>query len=100
MPGELTISLSAEELASGSKEETATFGLFSMTANERLLTAGQDIDSNELRHGPHVAGYPLAEWFTWNWWRIRWELGRPSDQDGGSRWDFAHRMATVGDGYA
>ncbi len=100
MPGELTVSLSFEELASGSTEEKATFGLFSVTANERLLTAGLDIDSNELRHGPYVAGYPLAEWFAWNWWRIRWEIGRPSDQDGGGRWDFAHRMATVGEGYA
>ena len=100
MPNELTISLSTEELASGSSEEKATFGLFSVTANERLLTAGQDSDSDELRHGPYVAGYPLAEWFAWNWWRLRWELGRPSGRDAGRRWDFAHRMATVGEGYA
>jgi len=100
MPGELTVSLSTEELASGSPEERATFGLFSMTANERLLTAGQDSESDELRHGPHVAGYPLAEWLAWNWWKLRWELGRPSGQDARRRWDFAHRMATVGAGYA
>lgn len=100
MSGELTISLSTEELASGSSEEKATFGLFSVTANERLLTAGQDCESDELRHGPYVAGYPVAEWLSWNWWRLRWELGRPSGQDAGCRWDFAHRMATVGEGYA
>ena len=100
MPGELTVSLSSEELAFGSTEEKATFGLFSVTANERLLTAGQDIDSNELRHGPYVAGYPLAEWFAWNWWRIRWEIGRPSDRDSRRRWDFAHVMASIGEGYA
>ena len=100
MPDELTISLSTEELTSGSSEEKATFGLLSMTANERLLTAGQDSDSGELRHGPYVAGYPLAEWFAWNWWRLRSELGRPSGREAGRRWDFAHRMATVGEGYA
>ena len=100
MHGDLTVSLSSETLASGSVEERATFGLFVVTANDRLLTAGEDTDRSELRHGPHVAGYPLAEWLAWNWWRIRWEIGRPSDKDAGRRWDFAHRMVTVGEGYA
>ena len=45
-------------------------------------------------------GYPLAEWLAWNWWRLRWELGRPAGQDARRRWDFAHRVATVGEGYA
>ncbi len=100
MQSELTISLSSEELPSGSARERVTFGLFSMTANERLLTVGQDLESNELRHGPHIAGYPLAEWFIWNWWRIRWEGERPSAESARRRWEFAHSMATVGEGYA
>ena len=100
MSGKLIVSLFSEELPSGSAQERATFGLFSLTANERLLTAGQDIEGNELRHGPYVAGYPLAEWFVWNWWRIRWEGERPSGQDARRRWDFAHAMTTVGEGYA
>ena len=77
MLGDLNISLSCEELASGSAEERTTFGLFVMTANDRLLTGGEDASQKELRHGPHVAGYPIAEWFVWNWWRLRWEVGRP-----------------------
>ena len=100
MSGEVKMSLSSESLDSGSAEERATFGLFSMTANERLLTEGVDNLSREVRHGPHVSGYPLAEWIAWNWWRIRWEVGRPADPDAVSRWDFAHRLATIGDGYA
>ena len=100
MPNYLTISLSSENLAIGSAEERATFGLFAITANNRLLTEGVDTDRQELRHGPYVSGYPLAEWFAWNWWRIRWELGYPSDEKAAHRWDFAHRMSTVGDGYA
>ena len=40
MPGEVKMSLSIEALDSGSAEERATFGLFSMTANVRLLTEG------------------------------------------------------------
>ena len=94
------MSLSSENLDSGSAEERATFGLFSMTANERLLTEGVDNFERRVSHGPHVSGYPLAEWVAWNWWRIRWELGRPVDPDAVSRWDFAHRLSTVGDGYA
>ena len=100
MTGGLTLSLSVEKLASGSLLEQATFGLFSVIANERIMTAGQDIESDQLRHGPYVAGYPLAEWFAWNWWRLRCETARPSGTEVRHRWDFAHRMATVGDGYA
>ncbi len=100
MPGSLTISLTAESLDTGTLEEQATFGLFAVTANDRLLTAGEDTARRELRHGPHVSGYPLAEWLVWNWWRLRWEMVRPTYDDAGGRWDFAHRMATVGDSYA
>ena len=38
MRGDLTISLSSEELDSGSAEERATFGLFAVAANNHLLT--------------------------------------------------------------
>ena len=99
MSGEVKMSLSTEALDSGSAEERATFGLFSMTANERLLTEGVDTADQKLSHGPHVSGYPLAEWIAWNWWRLRWELDRPGAEDGACRWDFAHRMSTIGDGY-
>lgn len=96
----LTVSLSSEPLTAGAVEEQATFGLFAVTANDRLLTAGEDTEHGELRHGPHVAGYPLAEWLVWNWWRLRWEYGRPPDGETALRWDFSHRMATIGDGYS
>ncbi len=99
MLGDLNVSLSCEELAFGPAEERATFGLFAMTANDRLLTGGEDAGQKELRHGPHVAGYPIAEWFVWNWWRLRWEVGRPPAENTECRWDFAHRMSTIGEGY-
>lgn len=99
MSGEVKMSLSTEALDSGSAEERATFGLFSMTANERLLTEGVDTANQKLSHGPYVSGYPLAEWIAWNWWRLRWELDRPAAEDDACRWDFAHRISTIGDGY-
>ncbi len=58
------------------------------------------MDSRTLRHGPHVAGYSLAEWLIWNWWRLRWEIGHSSDEYSRRHWAFAHRLTTVGEGYA
>ena len=100
MSDEVTVSLSSEFLDFGSPEERATFGLFAMTANGHLLTAGEDVGTKELRHGPYVSGYPIAEWLVWNWWRLRWETGHPSNEDALFRWGFAHRMSTIGEGYA
>ena len=99
MSGDLVISLSSENLDSGPPEECATFGLFSVAANDHLLTEGVETESRVVRHGPYVSGYPLAEWLLWNWWRIRWEVRRPSEQNAARRWHFAHSLQTVGDGY-
>ena len=99
MSGELTISLAQEDLDTGSAEERATFGLLAITANDHLLTEGVEADSQSVRHGPYLAGYPLAEWFVWNWWRLMWEFGRPLDSSAIRRWRFSHCIQTVGDGY-
>ncbi len=103
MPHVLTIALSAltdEEASPDSAEERATLGLFTMTVNSRHLTMIEDTDRREFRHGPRLAAYPIAEWLVWNWWRLRWELGRPSEEKAAHDWDFAHRMAAIGGGYA
>ncbi|MBF0529338.1 MAG: hypothetical protein HQK55_08725, partial [Deltaproteobacteria bacterium] len=41
-----------------------------------------------------VSSYHLAEWFAWNWWRLRWEP-RTSAGD----WLFAHSLTAIGNGY-
>ena len=100
-PEELTFSLSAlaaEPCAPEPAEEQATFGLLTVTANGRPLTAIED--GREFRRGPHLAGYPLAEWLLWNRWRLRWEFARASRDEAAREWDFAHRMAAIGGGYA
>ncbi len=94
------VSIPQENLVYEAAEERATFGLFSVVANNHLLTEGAEVDKQELRHGPYVSGYPIAEWLAWNWWRLRWEVGRPSDEAAACRWNFAHRMSTIGEGYA
>lgn len=100
MPGELNIALSTETLDSGPPEEAATFGVFAITANDRLLTAGTDTATAARRHGPRVSGYPVAEWIAWNWWRLRWEGESPTARRAAREWSFAHRMSTIGGGYA
>ena len=91
----LTIDLVPAELAAGAPEEQATYGKLVVEANGRRLTEGVT-DTNELEAGPWVSGYHVAEWFASNWWRLRWEAD-PSERR--MDWDFAHRMATVGEGY-
>ena len=94
------VTIPQENLVYEAAEERATVGLFSVVANNHLLTEGAEVDKQELRHGPYVSGYPIAEWLAWNWWRLRWEIGHPSDENAVLRWNFAHRMSTIGEGYA
>ena len=92
---EMRIDLVPAELAAGTPEERATYGTLVMEANGRRLTEGVT-DTNELKAGPWVSGYHIAEWFALNRWRLRWETA-PGEHR--VDWDFAHCMATVGEGY-
>ena len=100
MPDNLTILLHPEDLSEGSPEERATFGIFSVVANNSLLTTGLDTEREQFQRGPYVPGYPIAEWLAWNWWRLRWELGRPSESSATMRWEFTHKMSSIGEGYS
>lgn len=93
----LTLSVVPETLDLGSEEERATFGAFVLEANGWRLTEGVGVDENELRPGPYVSGYHVAQWLAWNWWRLRWE-SRPVGE-AGREWDFAHRLSSIGEGY-
>src|SRR5208337_2777810 len=44
--------------------------------------------------GPLVSGYHTAEWFAWNWWRLRFE-----PRSGAPEWWRAHKMTAIGEGY-
>ena len=78
-------------------EESAASGIVAIAANGHSLTEGVGFDSNALQAGPLVSAYPLAEWLSWNWWRLRWE---PRPQSSPSPdWAFAHRLQSVGAGY-
>ena len=95
----LKFSFTPETLQTGSPEEKAAFGTIAIVANGKVLTEGVGIDCNELRTGPRVSGYHLAEWLVWNWWRLRWEPRPPVGGTAPPDWDMAHCMATIGEGY-
>jgi hypothetical protein len=94
MPASLEISLAPERLEEGSAEERACFGLFTIRCGAVELTAGLDSFVAAYRAGPLVSGYHAAEWFAWNWWRLRHEP-RTRAPD----WWRAHRMTAIGEGY-
>jgi hypothetical protein len=94
MMASLTISAGWETLESGPPEERACFAAVGIEARGKWLTEGRDAIVNRLRKQPYLSAYHLAEWFAWNWWRLRWEP-RSSAHD----WDFAHRISSIGSGY-
>ncbi len=94
MQNSLIISIAYEALNEGLPEECAAFGQFVMKSHKTTLTEGFDYFVNNLRPGPLVSGYHAAEWFAWNWWRLRWEP-RSTRRD----WSFAHSMTSIGEGY-
>lgn len=91
---DLSITLAPEVLDEGLLEERAAFGMFSIRTPKGSLTEGFDFYLNGLREGPLVSGYHAAEWFAWNWWRLRWEGRSPAEH-----WSGAHCMTSIGEGY-
>lgn len=83
-----------ETLNEGSIEERSCFAAIGIEANGIWLTEGRDALANRLRQAPLLSAYHLAEWFAWNWWRLRWEP-RASNED----WQLAHRISSIGSGY-
>jgi hypothetical protein len=90
----LSITADWERLEEGSPEERACFAAVGILCNDQWLTEGRDGFVNRIRTGPLISAYHLAEWVAWNWWRLRWE-----PQSNAPEWTFAHRTATIGEGY-
>lgn len=95
MPEGLEISLAPERLDDGPAEERACFGQFSIRAGAIELTAGLDSYISSYRLGPLVSGYHAAEWFAWNWWRLRYEPHSSAED-----WWRSHKMTAIGEGYS
>jgi hypothetical protein len=90
----LSIDADWESLSRGSPEEQACFAAIGIRYNNLWLTRAEDAFVGRLRDKVHLSAYRLAEWFAWNWWRLRWE---PRNHRRG--WALAHRLTTIGGGY-
>ena len=88
------ITVAWESLDSGPPEERACFAQIGIKAGDVWLTEGRDAIANRLRKTPFLSAYHLAEWYAWNWWRLRWE-----PRSNAADWIFAHRLTTIGGGY-
>ena len=90
----LEIKADWEKLEFGPPEERATFAAIGIRYHDMWLTEAEDMFVKRVRQQVHLSGYRLAEWFAWNWWRLRWEPRRKSTD-----WALAHKMSTIGGGY-
>ena len=94
MPEALKITLAPERLDIAAPEERVCFGRFTIGTPSGSLTSGIDHYIEGYRDGPLVSGYHAAEWFAWNWWRLRYEPRSPAVD-----WWRAHKMTAIGEGY-
>ncbi len=83
-----------EKLERGTPEDRACFAAIGLRYGNVWLTEAEDAFVNRVRGQVHLSAYKLAEWFAWNWWRLRWEP-RTRAVD----WALAHHMTTIGGGY-
>lgn len=83
-----------EKLDEGTPEEIVCFAALQIELNHVVISQGHDPFVRRVRNAPLLSTYHLAEWLTWNWWRLRWE---PRSRD--EHWRFAHGMSTIGEGY-
>jgi len=91
---QLSIETDWEHSDSGALEERATYAAIGIRCGNLWLTEAEDFFVNRIRQKVYLSAYPLAEWFTWNWWRLRWEPQRHSRD-----WAMAHHMSAIGGGY-
>ncbi|MDB5692613.1 MAG: hypothetical protein JWO81_1676, partial [Alphaproteobacteria bacterium] len=94
MPNRLAIETNWELLERGSPEERATFAALGIRFGDVWLSEAEDLFVGRTRRAVYLSAYRLAEWLSWNWWRLRWEPFRTTES-----WNLAHRLSTIGGGY-
>lgn len=84
----------------GPVEDEATLGEIGVVVDGVTLTRALDDRTGQARDSARLSAYRLAEWLTWNWWRLRWE---PSHQnvrrDRRIGWRQSHDLAGIGGGW-
>ena len=81
-------------------EDEATLSEIVIEAAGDTLTQVLDLETGRVRNGANLSAYRLAEWLTWNWWRLRWEPAHQNiRRDWSLEWRQAHEMAGIGRGW-
>lgn len=90
----ITAEWEVSETRSAAPEDRVTLAAIGISYNDIWLTEANDMFVGRVRQTVHLSSYRLAEWFAWNWWRLRWE-----PRGNSLSWRTAHRMTSVGGGY-
>ena len=81
-------------------EDEATLAEIFIEIGETAFTQVVDLETRQVQNGPNLSAYRLAEWLTWNWWRLRWEPAHQNTQrDRSTGWRQAHELAGIGGGW-
>lgn len=78
----------------GNQEEKATFADLSITVSGLLASEVEDRLAKTVRDTFRTSAYQLAYWFAENWWRLRWEPERETND-----WQMSHDLCSIGGGY-
>ena len=83
-----------------SPEDEATLSRIAVGVDRIRLTQTLDTRTMRVHDGANLSAYRLAEWLTWNWWRLRWEPTHQNVQrDRRLGWRQAHELAGIGGGW-
>ena len=83
-----------------SPEDEATLSRIAVNVDRVRLTEALDARTMRVHDGANLSAYRLAEWLTWNWWRLRWEPTHQNVQrDRRLGWRQAHELAGIGGGW-
>ncbi len=81
-------------------EDEATLAEISIEIGETAFSQVVDLETRQVQNGANLSAYRLAEWLTWNWWRLRWEPAHQNFQrDRSTGWRQAHELAGIGGGW-
>lgn len=75
--------------------ERATYADIKIAADRTEFTELEDLNAQTVRSTIRASAFHVAQWFSFNWWRLRWE-----PQDTTFSWKMAHNLAAAGGGYA
>lgn len=88
--------LEAERVAT--PEQRETWGRLSIDLFGESPIAVWDESSGSVRKSLYLPLYSLAEWFAFNWWRLRFESHSPA-RGSLADYTFRHSLLAVGDGF-